>query len=74
VGRGRGTFLPDRKQFASHQPTHSRLRGTFGDPNGFRQLAIAHLNRFVALLLFFRKPQVDKEADGPAIMSDQVAH
>src|SRR5438477_486554 len=63
-----------RNQFASHEPIHGCLCGTFGDANGFRHLSITHLNGSRATLLFPRKPQVHQETDGPAIMSDQIAH
>ena len=81
-GFGRG------EEFAADEPTYGRLRGAFGDADGFGELLIADgdgggaalLGIFLLLgflllhlLLLRGEPEIDEEAGGAAVVADEVA-
>ncbi len=70
----RSIFLARAKQFPSDQPTHRSLRGTLRQSNRLGQFLITHLNGSLPACLFGGEPNIDKEAGGSPIVTDQVTH
>ena len=71
----RYVLFANRKKFPSNEPAHRSLHRTLRNPDALRKFLIADLNRRISRVLLLRsKPQVHEEADGSAVVADQVAH
>jgi hypothetical protein len=86
-GRGDGGF-GGGEEFAADEPRYGRLRGAFGDADGFGEVLIADgdgggaalLKMFLlgifllsTFLLLRGEPDVDEEAGGAAVVANEVA-
>src|SRR5215469_6925834 len=63
----------DGEKLTADEPADGGLRGAFGDADGLGEVLVADLDGGATALLLGGEPDVDEEAGGAAVMTDEIA-